>query len=232
MIGAAAVNRYVRDDPDPRVLPELLLKIQALENYAASQSILFGYPDYSGWRSQADTTQLITWRDQAVSKFGPGAYYPVSPFGVGFHGKGAAEDVKVVQWPSSKSSAWAYQTLGLYAPRIGLRWGGLFPAPNVDPYHFELAIALSAAQTRFDQWQSQQRAMTLTGLPGVVLTPSAPSDISLLSFPTFALPSSPVALPKTFAEIKKIVLPTSAVPIVVVGLLGIAVAGFLNSRRG
>jgi hypothetical protein len=230
MIGAAAVNKYVRDDPDSRVLPELLNKATALENYAESQKILFGYPDYSGWRSEADTTQLITWRDQAVAQFGPSAYYPVSPFGVGFHGKGAAFDVKIVQWPSSQSNAWAYQTLGAYAPRIGLRWGGLFSAPNVDPYHFELAITLDNAAARFTAWQVQQRAMTLTGLPGVVLTPSAPSDISLLSFPTFTLPSSPLALPKSLNQISQII-PTSAVPLVVVGLLGIAAAGFLASRR-
>lgn len=221
MIGAAAVNRYVRDDLDLRVLPEVRLKFMALENYAETQGILFGYPDYSGWRSQADTTQLITWRDQAVAKLGPDAYYPVAPFGSGFHGKGAAGDIKVVRWPSVKSSAWAYQTLGAYAPRIGFRWGGMFPKPNVDPYHFELAITLAAAQIRFDQWQVQQRVIVLTGQPGIILTPSTVSSTPLLSLP--------IALPKSLAEIQKIV-PTSAVSLTVVTLLGIAVIGFVSSR--
>lgn len=170
MIGARAVNKYVRDEIDPRVLPTLKNKAVALEQYAATLGILFGYPDYSGWRSQADTTQLILWRDQEVKLHGASSYYPVAPYGQGFHGKGAAFDIKVVKWPTGKDAAWAYAMLGAYAARIGLRWGGNFTGTrtvagkqvsNKDIFHFELAITLNAAQVLFDEYQSAQHRVSV-----------------------------------------------------------------------
>lgn len=233
MDGAHAVNKYVADVIDSRVLPTLINKATALENYAASLSILFGYPDYSGWRSQADTTQLIQWRDQAVQRYGPSAYYPVAPFGSGYHGKGAAFDIKVVQWPAGKSSDWAYQQLGAYAPRIGLRWGGTFGAPNTDPYHFELAITLADAQAQFEAYQSQQRALALSGKPAVTVTPSAPSDISAnLTFTNFQLPSVANALPKSLSEISSIISGGGAIGAVLIVGVGLVLAGLLFGRNG
>lgn len=233
MIGAHAVNHYVRDTPDTRVLPELLNKATALENYADTQGILFGYPDYSGWRSQADTTQLIVWRDQAVEAHGAGAWYPVAPYGIGYHGKGAAFDVKVVRWPAGKSSDWAYRTLGAYAPRIGLTWGGTFSGRSVDPYHFQLAISLDAAQARFVAWQAEQKRIMLTGKPAMIVTPTArvQTSVPLLTFPNFQVPTNPVALPKSLDEIGKILTPTGAVPIVVTVALAIIAVGFFFSSR-
>jgi hypothetical protein len=229
MQGANAVNRYVNDDIDTRILPELSHKSQALEAYAESLGILFGYPDYSGWRSQADTTQLITWRNQAVASFGPGAYYPVASFGSGYHGKGAAFDIKVVKWPAGKSSAWAYQTLGAFAPRIGLRWGGLFPGKFTDIYHFELAISLGDAQARFNQWQLSQRQARAAGKSAPVLNSSALSTATgNLTFPDFQFPVNPSALPKSQAEINLVasLSPTGAVALGVVVALALVVTGF------
>lgn len=175
MKGARAVNKYVRDDIDPRVLPTLKNKATALEQYAESQGIVFGYPDYSGWRSKADTTQLIAWRDEAVKLHGPDAYYPVAPYGQGYHGKGSAFDIKIVLYPKGKTLDWAYATLGAYAPRIGLRWGGTFSGRNKDIFHFELAITLDAAQRLFDAFQSAQHAVSIPVLA------SSPSQLPKVS---------------------------------------------------
>jgi hypothetical protein len=227
MLGAHAVNRYVADAIDQRTLPTLRNKAQALENYAATLGILFGYPDYSGWRSLADTTQLIQWRDEAVAAHGATAYYPVASYGSGFHGKGAAFDIKIVKWPAGRSSDWAYQQLGAYAPRIGLRWGGTFSGRNVDPYHFELAISIADAQALFDAWQKQQAQQRVAGAPTVgVLTPTTVTQPTL-TFSNFQLPDSANALPKSLSEIGRIIgKPTGAIALGVVVALGLVVTGF------
>lgn len=226
MIGAHAVNKYVRDVPDSRMLPTTLNKATALENYAASQGILFGFPDYSGWRSEADTTQLTVWRDEAVAAHGPNAYYPVAPYGVGYHGKGAAFDVKVVKWPTGKTADWAYRQLGAYAPIIGLRWGGTFGGKSTDPYHFELAITVAAAQAAFTKFQQDQRALQLSGKPAVILTPSSLSQQQLLTFTNFQVPTNPAVLPKSLSEIGSILQPRGAVPIVFAVALAFVAVGF------
>lgn len=227
MDGARAVNRYVNDNLDERVLPELALKAQALEGYASTIGILFGFPDYSGWRSQADTTQLIRWRDEAVQLHGATAYYPVAPYGSGYHGKGAAFDIKVVQWPAGKTSDWAYRTLGAFAPKIGLRWGGNFSGKQVDPYHFELAISLGDAQARFDAWQVKQRQAAASGKPALVVTPSAPSNTPPLTFVGFQVPTNANALPKSLSEIGTIISkPTGAIALGAVVALAVVAVGF------
>lgn len=228
MDGARAVNKYVTDDIDQRTLPTLRNKATALENYAATLGILFGYPEYSGWRSQADTAQLIKWRDEAVAAGGPSAYYPVAPYGQGYHGKGAAFDIKVVKWPAGRSSEWAYQQLGSYAPRIGLRWGGLFHAPNTDPYHFELAVSLTDAQNLFNAWQDEQRAAALSGKPAVTLTPTAPTPPQ--TFPGFQLPGVN-ALPKSLSEIESIISGGGAIGAVLIVGAVLVIAGLLFGPR-
>jgi hypothetical protein len=232
MDGAHAVNRYVADTIDQRTLPTLRNKEQALANYAASLGILYGFPDYSGWRSQADTTQLIAWRDQAVAAGGASAYYPVAPYGVGYHGKGAAFDIKVVKWPVGRSSDWAYQQLGAYAPRIGLRWGGTFSGRTVDPYHFELAVSIADAQAQFDAWQKEQRAAVASGKPAVVLTPSAPSTQPLLTFTNFQLPTDTNALPKSLTDIQSILKGAGTLGVVLIVGAGLVLAGLLFGPRG
>ena len=235
MDGARAVNHYVNDAFDSRMLPETKNKATALEGYASTLGILFGYPDYSGWRSQADTTNLIKWRNEAVQEGGPSAWYPVSPYGVGYHGKGAAFDIKVVHWPDGKTSDWAYQTLGAFASKIGLRWGGNFVGTTTvngkqvskkDPYHFELAISLADAQTRFDAWQLQQKQTQLSGKPAVVVTPSVPSTPTL-TFKGFQLPTDLNALPKSLSDIESIIKkPTGAIALGVVVALAVVAVGF------
>lgn len=209
MIGASAVNHDVRDSVDLRVLPVIARRAMALEGYAARLGILFGYPDYSGWRSQADTTQLIRWRDEAVAKDGAAAYYPVAPYGTGYHGKGAAFDIDVVRWPEGKTEAWAYATLGAFAPRIGLRWGGIFPGRSRDVFHFELPVSVSEAQRLFNEWRASGR---------IVLPPTA-------SYTSFAPPSK-AGTAGLSAEVSKRIMPTGAASLGVVALLALVAVGF------
>lgn len=138
-------------------LPALQDAFSQLSDYAAGQGITIGVADFGGYRTQADTTQILQYRQDdynaAVragtipSTMSLGAFRPIAPFGKSFHDFGAAFDVAIVARPSSLSVAEAEALLGAYAPSIGLRWGGAFSNP--DPDHFELAISLADAADQF-----------------------------------------------------------------------------------
>ena len=172
-------DRTLKENPDARALPLLLRKATALEAYAINMGIAFGYPPYSGVRTEADTLQLIRWRDDAVRKGGAAAYYPVAPYGRGYHPWGSAFDIKVVKVPAGKTIAWGYATLGAYAPSLGLRWGGTFSGKNVDPYHFELAVSLAEAQKLWTAHAGAGKPVPGPTSPGVpiILTP-APAPVT------------------------------------------------------
>lgn len=138
-------------------LPELQAAFAQLSNIAASHGLSISVADFGGERSQADTTQILNYRqadfNAAVNagKIAPDtslqAFRPINAFGTSFHNYGAAFDVQVNSRPSTMTDSQAKTFLGQFAPSIGLRWGGNFK--NADPPHFELAIPIADAKARY-----------------------------------------------------------------------------------
>lgn len=138
-------------------LPELQSAFSQLSSIGAAHGITIGVADFGGERSQADTTQILAYRQNdynADVKAGRvssdttlQAYRPINAFGTSWHNYGAAFDVAIVSRPSGMSDYDAKKFLGQFAPSVGLRWGGLFK--NADPPHFELAISLADAKARY-----------------------------------------------------------------------------------
>lgn len=108
--------------------------------------------DYGGTRTQADTTQILGFRqadynrDHGLPLNNPvdtntlNEYRPISPYGLSFHNYGAAFDLLIV-------TPGGYAVAGQLAPQFGLRWGGTFSNPDVR--HFELAITLAEARQSY-----------------------------------------------------------------------------------
>lgn len=132
-------------------LPELKRAEMMLRGFATQRGIVYELPDYAGLRTQSDTTQLIRWRDEAVTKARKDAeakrktqggtpvqvklagdvaanraFYRVSPYGVGYHGIGGAFDVRITKVPAGMTVEDGYKYLGGFASTCGLTWGGVF----------------------------------------------------------------------------------------------------------
>lgn len=175
-------------------LPALQQAYQRLQQYGATQGITFGIADYGGLRSQADTTRILGYRQQdyaAAVRVNPDTakvpidtWRPIAPYGLSYHNFGAAFDVALTAWPAEWTEAQALTVLGSYAPQIGLRWGGRFPADRVDPAHFELALSLEDAQAEYGAFVGGQASHLPDIGTGTQLA-------ELLGPPTNALPTLP-----------------------------------------
>jgi hypothetical protein len=146
------------------VLPELAQAELQLRARAAARGIGYAIADLGGVRSQRDTVNAMTYRDNdyavyvaALKRKNPNAvpipkleWRPIAPFGSSYHNFGAAFDVRIVARPVTvRTDAAAVEILGAIAPTVGLRWGGMFPKRRRDPAHFELAIPLAEAAARW-----------------------------------------------------------------------------------
>lgn len=139
-------------------LPELRAAYDALDQYARSIGISIALADYGGVRTEADTTQILQFRDAdyavalRAGVIRPDTtlrqFRPINAFGTSWHNYGAAFDVRIIARPSSMTDGQALAKLGAAAGRFGLRWGGTFTTP--DTPHFELAIPLADAKARYD----------------------------------------------------------------------------------
>jgi len=128
--------------------------------------VSIGVADFGGIRTQADTNQILAYRNADYAKAANAgaipaglsldAFRPVAPFGQSFHNFGAAFDVAVIARPASMSAGDVLARLGAYAPSIGLRWGGTFSNP--DTPHFELAVPITQAQTLYQAMTGSQIA--------------------------------------------------------------------------
>lgn len=144
------------------VLPETAAAYDQLDAFARQHGIAIGVADFGGIRTQSDTTKILGYRsDDYKAALSAGTirpdttlqqFRPIAPFGSSFHNYGAAFDVRVTARPASMTEYAALRALGLYAPNIGLRWGGNFTNP--DPPHFELAIPLTEAKARYTSFAS------------------------------------------------------------------------------
>jgi hypothetical protein len=144
------------------VLPELVIAHDQLVQALADQGISTRIANYGALRSQADTTQILTYRtndynhDVAAGIISPtldiNTYRPIAPFGSSYHNYGAAFDLEVTGAPPGVSAYHALAIAGELAPSFGLRWGGTFPIDRRDTPHFELAIPLSEARRRYNEF--------------------------------------------------------------------------------
>ncbi len=138
-------------------LPELTTAIDALGQLAAAQGIRFTTADYGGYRTVADTTEILGYRQAEYGIYAAqmqaagqtplpiNQWRPIAPYGRSFHDYGAARDLTITAKPSGMTSSQALAALGALAPQVGLRWGHSF---GDDP-HFELAISLDDAAARW-----------------------------------------------------------------------------------
>jgi hypothetical protein len=138
-------------------MPETAAAYDALDRYARSIGISIAVANYGGLRTEADTNRILQYRvDDYADARSRGAirpdttlqqFRPIAPFGKSYHNYGAAFDINIVARPSNVTVAQALAKLGAYAPQIGLRWGGTFH--DADTPHFELAVPLATAQSRY-----------------------------------------------------------------------------------
>ncbi len=151
-------------------LPELGAAWDALTQAAAAAGGTFTLNDYGGVRTQADTTQILGYRQTdyeaavASGAIPPDTtlqqFRPIAPWGHSYHDFGAAFDVT--------AHGITQAALGALAPSCGLRWGGTWSTP--DPAHFELDISLAEARAKWDTWVAsggRSDALSLTQEAGV-----------------------------------------------------------------
>lgn len=150
---------------ETRALPELIAAEAKLRALATKEGIRydFGLPQDTGTlRTEADTTQILKWRDAdykvyvAALKKNPSAtpvpietWRPIASFGKSYHNWGAAFDAHIIGQPAGMSADQALGHLGALAPQCGLRWGGTFTPARRDRPHFELPITLAEAERRW-----------------------------------------------------------------------------------
>lgn len=152
-------------------LSALVDAYNALAQYGTNQyGITFDVADYGGLRSEAQTSTILTYRQNdynaalAAGEISADttlqAFRPIAPYGDSWHDYGAAFDLEILNPGQVIDEQTALAVLGAYAPSIGLRWGGHFP--DADPPHFELAIPIATARTLYAQ-QTGGTAADATG---------------------------------------------------------------------
>jgi hypothetical protein len=144
------------------VLPALQTAYDGLTSYLRALGITATLADYGGFRTQADTTEIIGYRQadyNADLKAGriPATmtlqqYRPIAPYNKSFHDFGAAFDLKITKAPGGMSAAQALELAGEGAAAYGLRWGGTFTNP--DAPHFELDESLAEAAQDYADYKA------------------------------------------------------------------------------
>lgn len=153
------------------VLSRTSLAFQQLQEQLASQGIEIGIADFGGFRTPADTTRILDYRqteyDQAIavgsipSSMTIDQFRPIAPYGHSFHDYGAAFDIRLKSIPDGMTTDQAFTFAGALAPSLGLRWGGTFH--NGDARHFELDVSLSEARSLF---QTETGTVDTSGAAG------------------------------------------------------------------
>lgn len=154
-----------------QALPELRARESSLRALAAAEGITYDVAAFGGVRTQADTTRILTYRDNDYAVYVAKArangkvpvskdeYRPIAPFGSSFHNYGAAFDAEITGAPKGVTFDAALSRLGALGAKAGLVWGGVWARPKTDRPHFQLAYGL--AQVR-DMWQQHVNGHTPT----------------------------------------------------------------------
>ena len=136
-------------------LPELRDKEAAFRQAMGDAGYTYDLPDYAGVRTDAQTAQLIAWRDQAVADGEP--TYRVAPAATSYHNRGAAFDIQITTPTGATSDD--YQAAAEIGQGVGLNPGFYFPAPN-DPFHFELPYDLATVSRMWSDYTTKVVAVT------------------------------------------------------------------------
>jgi hypothetical protein len=141
-------------------LPELRAAELRLRKNANQHGITYVIAEFGGIRSQADTTQAMTYREADYAVYLRNAkaanhttvdintFRPIAPFGNSFHNYGAAFDVFITSVPEGRTQSWGLEIMKVAAQSVGLRSN----VPN-DPPHFELPVSLSDAKAKWTKYQ-------------------------------------------------------------------------------
>ncbi len=144
-------------------LPELTQAWYTLEQLAATHGVQIGIADDGGFRTQADTTRDVGYRDTEYAAYvqtqkaagrpvqSENVWRPIAPYGSSYHNYGAARDFTIVIKPSSMTTDAAMALVRSLAPAAGLR--AIYPGTN-DPPHLELPISLDDAAQRWSDYQA------------------------------------------------------------------------------
>lgn len=185
-----------------KALPELRGAERKLRALAAKEGITYGIAAFGGFRTEADTSRILKYRDDDYAVYvsnmnaaGKTAqilpkekWRRIAPFGRSFHDYGAAFDVQILTVPAGMTFKQALVHLGALAPSCGLRWGGSFD----DPPHFELAISLTDAQKRWAVYTLPPASQTPSGLP-VILAAIPQAIVPTITATTAAVKKHPAA---------------------------------------
>lgn len=145
-------------------LPELVTAWSELLRLAAARGITVTIEDFGGYRTQADTSLILGYRDQDYALYvarakaagqtpvSEAAFRPIAAYGASAHNYGAARDAEITGAPAGMTDAQALAVLGSLAPQAGLRWGGTFTNPDTD--HFELPWTLDEWAGRWTDYQN------------------------------------------------------------------------------
>lgn len=183
-------------------LPELRDKERQLRAAANGEGIEYTVADFGALRSQSDTLKILGYRDQDYAAYvaaqqragkpiaSKNTFRPIAPYGSSYHNYGAAFDARVTRVPAGSTASAATARLGALGESVGLRWGGHFPAGEIDPPHFELAISLPDAVTRWAAWQAAQRGETPTEIAALVQSTIAIPGVQMAVERVSSLPAA------------------------------------------
>jgi hypothetical protein len=149
-------------------LPELADRWAALEQLAGDEGIELGVADYGGYRTAADTAEIVAFKNADYAAYtaaaraagrvpvpitGPwdnGNARPIAPYGRSYHNYGAARDFVIVSFPPWLSVDEAVARVQELGERAGFRSGRTFG----DDDHLELPLTLEQAAAAWAEYSS------------------------------------------------------------------------------
>ncbi len=143
-------------------LPELAYLWEELESSAAAEGIGIAIADFGGYRTEADTLEILDYRARDYAAYAARAraagrvpesiddFRPIAPYGSSFHNYGAARDFKISYKPPAMTEAAAVARVGAIAERLGLVSGRRFN----DPPHVQLDVTLEEAAAMWDEYSA------------------------------------------------------------------------------
>lgn len=141
-------------------LPALLELWDQLVTAAAAQGITIDVADYGGFRTAADTADILNYRDAdykvyVAAQLAAGlpiadenTWRPIAQFGQSLHDYGAARDVKIVSAPSTMSGLAVVAAIDTAAESLGLSTGASYG----DPLHVQLPISVDEAAGEWNDY--------------------------------------------------------------------------------
>lgn len=148
------------------MLPQTRAAYAAMKVWLGNQGIDVTLADFGGFRTEADTTLILDYRQQDYNtarnagtipaSLSIDAFRPIAPYGSSYHDYGAAFDIiptPNVSQPAGMTYSKILNLAGSHAATLGLTWGGTFH--NSDPRHFQLQGTLDDVRAKWLTYQDQ-----------------------------------------------------------------------------